>query len=441
MLRPILLSIILYLLPFGVSAQIWDSLNAGTNGPVYSIHLEVANNALWVGGGFTQAGSNGGAYLSLWRNGNWQAEGNPNDTVRSIIEVDDVPFVGGDFTQLGGNSTNGFAQLFNGNWQPLGSAIDNGTVTALQIYDNGIAVGGTFQSVNGQTFNHIGLWNINGWQPLGAGLNGPVRAMASLNDELYVAGDFTQAGNLTVEGFAKWNGAQWVAIPGATFGANGGTVQSLEVWFGRLYAGGCFDSIDNKEAHNIALFDGLQWFPLGDGTSGCVYAMEGLPDLYVGGDFTEAGGEPRQRLAKWTGSAWGDAGGNFDGPIYDLDGSNSQLFVAGSFGQVSNDKGQFNVNNIARLDFTTGIDILPLQSGLRVYPNPAQDQVFIATPPTLVQFTVLLTDMTGRTLLQHEVSQPGIATIPVRDLPTGLYLLHVLEDNVRQATGRLVIAR
>lgn len=441
MFRPVLLFFFCWIPTLSASAQVWDSLGKGVNAPIYTLHLEVASNTLWAGGAFTQAGSNGGGFLSIWRNGSWQVEGNPNDTVRSIIEVDNVPFVGGDFTQIGGVNTNGFGQLFNGAWQPLGSSIDNGEVTDLQIYDNGVAVGGTFQSINGQSFKHIGLWTINGWQPLGAGLNGPVTTMAALNDELYVAGDFTQAGGIGVEGIAKWNGAQWVAVPGATFGTSGGAIHSLEVWFGRLYAGGCFDSINTKAAHNIALFDGLQWFPLGDGTNGCVYAMEGLPDLYVGGDFSAAGGKNRLRLAKWTGSAWGDAGGDFDGPVLALDGSNSQLFVAGDFSTVTSDKGQYPVNHIARLDFTTGIDNPANNTALRLFPNPASDQVFISTPPTLAQFTILLTDMAGRTVKQHQVNQPGTANVSVTDLPNGMYLLHVLEDNIRQASGRLVIAR
>lgn len=439
MLRTISLSIFLLLTPI-LSAQVWDSLGAGASGPIYTLYWQSANNSLLVGGAFTSIGQTNAANLANWENGNWQSPGLFNDTVHALLSLDNLLFAGGGFTQVNGQVSNGLAQRINGQWQPI-SGIDNGSVTALQGYENGVAIGGTFTTINGQSFSHIALWNGATWEPLGSGLNGPVEAMATLNNELYAAGNFTQAGTTTVNGMARWNGAAWEAVPGIDFGKNGGAIHSLTVWFGRLYAGGCFDSLSNKAANNIALFDGQQWFPLGDGTNDCVYALKGLDDLYIGGAFTLAGGEAHGRLAKWTGSSWTSAQGDFDGPVYALEGSSSQLFVAGQFTTVANDKGVFTVNNIARFDFTTGIDNPLTKGGLNIFPNPATTQIAIATPPTLVRFTILLIDMQGRPVLRHEVGQPGTTVITVDHLPAGVYLLHVLEDNIRQASGRLVLTR
>ncbi len=434
--------LIFFCFPVLAQAQVWDSLESGVNAPVYALHLESSTNQLWVGGAFTTADQQNLPYLAKWNNNSWSSVGTPDDTVLAVLEVDDVPYLGGAFSQMEGQAANGFAQRQGSNWAPIGNPLDGGTVRALQSYNNGIVVAGDFTQVGGQNVNHIAFWDGSIWTPLGQGLNGPVKALAALNGNLYAAGDFTAASGVAVEGLARWNGVQWEAVPGTNFGNQGGSIHDLEVWYGRLYAGGCFDTIDNQAAHNIALFDGQGWFPLSAGTDDCVFALEGLTELYVGGDFSTVDSTmPAGRLAKWDGGQWTAGEGDFNGPIFTMEGNASQLYVAGDFSAVTSDRGTLPVNHITRLDFTTGIDRIPAASGLRLFPNPATTQVTLATPPTLTQFTILLTDLSGRLMSTHFIQQPGTTTLSVAHLPNGVYLIHLMEDNVRQASGRLVVAR
>src|SRR6266487_4337478 len=48
--------------------------------------------------------------------------------------------------------------------------------------------------------------------PLPPGLDGPVSAMTTVGKNLYVAGDFKNAGSVAASGLASWNGQQWTGL-------------------------------------------------------------------------------------------------------------------------------------------------------------------------------------------------------------------------------------
>ncbi|MCC7066629.1 MAG: hypothetical protein IT456_27795, partial [Planctomycetes bacterium] len=51
------------------------------------------------------------------------------------------------------------------------------------------------------------------WSELGAGIDGEVRAIASLpNGDLVVGGSFTSAGNVLADNIARWDGTSWSAM-------------------------------------------------------------------------------------------------------------------------------------------------------------------------------------------------------------------------------------
>jgi hypothetical protein len=85
---------------------------------------------------------------------------------------------------------------------------------------------------------------------------------------IIVTGSFQSMGNVTVNGFAKWDGTSW-----SSFGTKGNSMAALSIdYSGRIYAGGSFDTIG-----------GIKGF---DST------------LYVGGKFTPAAGKYSPNIAK-----------------------------------------------------------------------------------------------------------------------------------------------
>lgn len=78
------------------------------------------------------------------------------------------------------------------------------------------------------------------WATLGSGLNGTVNTIvAAANGDLYVGGSFTEAGGITANRIAKWDGANWSGV-GTGLSSIGNVIE--ESPSGEIYVGGFFGS-------------------------------------------------------------------------------------------------------------------------------------------------------------------------------------------------------
>ena len=216
----------------------------------------------------------------------------------------------------------------------------NGTVFALAADGQGnLYVGGEFTEAGGLPAKNIARWN-NGWSPLGEGINGPVNALAiDSNGTVYAGGSFTNAGSVIAANIAAWNGSAWSPLGSGTTAP----VKALAVGpGGLLYAGGHFLFAGGNLVNSIARWNGNVWsglvFGLDTGTNGSVLAMafDGSGALYAGGLFTNAGGVPAKFVARWSSGTWSSLGTNIQngtsGPVEALAvDNNGILFVGGNF--------------------------------------------------------------------------------------------------------------
>jgi hypothetical protein len=209
-----------------------------------------------------------------------------------------------------------------------------------------------------------------GWQalsttPSNPGVNGTVNATlmwdpdgpaGSITPRLVVGGNFTLAGNTTVNNIALYDPAtgQWSALG---LGIRGGinpdgttpTVHALTTLpNGDLVVGGKFTIAGNGLASNIARWNGSTWSALGTGITGTatVYALTSLPngELFVGGSFNTSvsgpgGGFTSRFIARWNGSAWFLISlPSVNGAVYALksipSGNNGSVIVGGRFTSV-----------------------------------------------------------------------------------------------------------
>jgi hypothetical protein len=345
----------------------WSALGGGTNGEVHA--LTVFDNgsgiALYAGGDFTTAGGSSAPRVARWNGASWSAEGNLyGGAVEALAVFDDgggrALFAGGLFASLGATGLRlpYVAKRSGSAWTALGSGI-SGSVGALATFDDGsgpaLHAAGYFDQAGGVLVHSIARWDGSHWSALGSGLLGSagysaqVAALAVYDDgsgpALYAGGLITNAGGVTANGIAKWNGTSWSALGN---GVNG-SVASLAVFDDGsgpcLYVGGNFVSAGQLSVMYLARWNGAGWAPVGNGIAGEVDALlvwdDGTgPALYAGGRFWgPIGGPATHYIAKWNGTSWTGLGGGLTGTsaptvralaAYD-DGSGSALYVGGEF--------------------------------------------------------------------------------------------------------------
>lgn len=281
----------------------WSPLGSGVvDASSASVHALAVfddgdGSALFAGGHFDTAGNVVANNIAMWDGEQWSALGSgTNDDVSALVEFDDGNgpslYAGGYFTTAGGISANRIAKWNGENWAALGSGLTNGSfpaVHALSVFDDGsgaaLYVGGTFTTAGGASSNYIAKWNGTSWSSLspmlaGTSLRG-VFALRVFDDgrgpALYVGGSFTAAGDVRVNGIARWDGTSW--SPLAT-GIDG----------------------DQPGVNELAVHD--------DGSG---------PSLFAAGLFKTAGGNSSPFIAKWTFIVdWRQLSKCFGGPGYEI---------------------------------------------------------------------------------------------------------------------------
>jgi hypothetical protein len=260
------------------------------------------------------------------------------------------PVAGGYFLKAGEVVVNHIARWNGGEWQPLGTGM-NGTVEALTTWDPDgagggapqLIAGGGFTSAGGMTAASIARWDGSAWHGLGSGMSSSVYALAAWDPDgdgpvmpqLIAGGFFVEAGGVTVNRVARWDGTAWQPM-GA--GMNG-PVYALTVWDADgdgpekalPVAGGSFTSAGGVAAGGIAVWDGALWRALGPGVNGAVFSLTtwdpdgagtGPLQVVAGGSFTQAGAVTVNRIARWNGPWWGGSwqgvGAGMNGHVYAL---------------------------------------------------------------------------------------------------------------------------
>jgi hypothetical protein len=356
----------------------WSALGTGMNDQINEIILD--GSTLLFGGLFTQADDLPANHVARFDGVNWSALGNRGRDQgaatfsRSIHAAGGKVYLGGLFTGVGSTRASRIAGWDGTNWFPLGSGLkgtNEGTGVAanvIAVNGNDVYVGGSFTNAGGVSANAIARWDGATWSALGSGVNGSVSAIAFLGSDVYVGGNFTSAGGVSVFHIAKWNGSAWSALPGPFAGTiNNFFVNALAVSGNDLYVGGSFFAGGN--ATNIARFNGGQWFSLGPSVNDRVSAIAiSGSNVYVGGRFTSAGLLSANRIARWDGSTWSPLGSGIGGSgtpnvnAIALIGTN--VYAGGTF---TNAAGLY-VNRVAKWD---GLSWSALGSGVLTQPGNA----------------------------------------------------------------------
>jgi hypothetical protein len=326
-------------------------------------------------------------------------------TVNAVAYDSSYIYIGGNFSSVAGTKASNIARYDRvaAKWEPLAESftylgnIENaegtsGEVNALWLTGSYLFVGGNFQTVNN---GHMQVDNIARWEPafnkwqelldtsspgLFVGVNGPVYAITSNSNFIYVGGAFTSAGSLTVSvsNVARWNSSSqlWTPLDGVIGGSGvSGTVYSLYVGAGsNLYIGGNYEYADwptsSTIANNISYFNITfnTWNVLIDSggqpgvldvsfvwTNANVYAISSDgTNLYLGGDFiwinTGSGFFVANNIVIYTSSSvWDYTTLIVPSTVRALDFNGTSLYVGGLFGTVGS---SVSSEKLAQYNFT-----------------------------------------------------------------------------------------
>jgi hypothetical protein len=324
----------------------------GTNGHVLAV-VRIGSD-VYIGGIFTAVGLVSANNVARWNGATWSSLGTGaangvDDTVYALAATStgDV-YVGGNFTQAGGAGASYIARWNGAAWSPLGSGAANGTnntVYTLAATSTGdVYVGGNFTQAGGAGANFIARWNGTGWSPLSTGLDERVQALAiASNGDLYVGGLFSLAGNINTRYIAKWNGISWNGVGNGYYFL--GSISSLAIaGNGDVYAAHTTYGVAGGRVGTVSKWNGAVWSAVGTGTefvgstdntvSAIAIASNG--DVYAGGQFSQVNGTAASNLARWNGTAWSAVGtgaaNGTNGAIYALTtASSGDLYVGGVF--------------------------------------------------------------------------------------------------------------
>lgn len=328
----------------------WAPLGAGVNGTVNAIVIK--GDTVFVGGAFSQAGGAAASNIARWdrASGRWFPLGEGLDGgVRALALIDGLLYVGGSFA--------GYLARWDGQGWEAPSGETDGVVQTLAAGPGGaLYAGGFFRTIDGVAANRIARWDGTSWAPLGGGMNGSrenVNVIVPLGEDLYVGGDFGDAGGATgTRNLARWSigTERWSALGGGV----SAEVDSIAVAGGSVYVGGAFRQAGGLEIRRLARWSiGAEaWSPVGgglDGSAEVLLAAGGA--LYAGGLFTWAGDTAAHHIARFdpSTSAWGGlgpgaAGGGLNNIVYEVATDGDAVYVAGLFTA----RGQQPLSHIAR---------------------------------------------------------------------------------------------
>ncbi len=188
----------------------WHTIGSGIPGGFGVYAMEVFQNELYVGGYFSTINGISTPGIARFDGANWHSLATgTNGPVLALFPdtVNNRLYIGGQFTIAGGVSTpTGIAYWDGVSWYPAGLEPYVPSV-AIYVY-NGKLYNATTQYglVNslGDTIKNICWLEGNIWRDVGGGLNAEANAFMEFQNELYVGGHFTHAGDSLVNGIAKW---------------------------------------------------------------------------------------------------------------------------------------------------------------------------------------------------------------------------------------------
>lgn len=345
-----------------------------TNGTIQTA-ISDGNGGWYVGGSFSQV--DGQSFRNLVHilsdftlDDNFRPE--PNSTVNTLLKVNNLLYVGGSFTQIGSEGIPYVACLdLNQNgiavstWRPN----PNSTVSALALNgQNSVFIGGSFTSIAGKNqryFADIGLVEDSLLQSIST--DSRVNSIQTSGNDVYLGGSFTNAGHSAQYGAITLPSSDY---PDDDFPLFNSTIETIiSDGNGGWFVGGGFSQVNGQSVGRLAhilpdysVDPGWQVSP-----NSTVYRLylDGSY-LYVGGSFTQVNGSPQPYAVKIdldNGNNITSWNPQLNSTVYAILQVGGVVYLGGSFTTV----GGQNQRYFATVDALTGAYIQSVSANSTVY--------------------------------------------------------------------------
>lgn len=400
-------------------------------------------------------------------------------SIKAMLEYKGELYVGGTFVDIGGISVKRIARFDGTTWRDVGGGVTSGgspAVTAMAIYDGELYVAGDIRKVGTVDVKNVARWDGTTWRPVGTGLGSEGIAVSmtvdTINNFLYVGGGFSTTGDgISVRGIAMWDGEVWDSVGTPIAGA-----RDMVMYKNKLYVGGSGSGVTDTI---VAEWDGKNWKPI-YGPNSTVFSLATYKDeLYVGGAFTKVNDDDIHGIARYKDTttikncnylqprifiSYNDVADSSRVQFknnnkyassweWDFDDGN-QAFVQNPEHKYT-DVGTYNVTVTVTHDGCTVsttrevvVDkvlstpsISPKGGGLKVYPNPAKDEITIAlNSKMLVNPKIEIYSLEGKIVYSEKLKVKSEKTIVnLNKLSKGIYLVKLFDNNKEISSEKIVV--
>ncbi len=435
----------------------FEPMKGGVNGRVNAI-VSDNNLGLFVGGDFDTAGQGAAGSMANYINGfagfDWMKVGNTGfaGVVNDFIYFKGELYVAGNFYMVDSVYVNSGVVKWDGNkWEAVGDfyvgALFN-YVLDLEVYRDTLYAGGFFRakSTVPEYFESIAKWDGTDWVNAGVNLTGEVRKMHVHDGKLVIGGNFQMNTGAPIQ-----NAIMLDSTGVSFFGAGPGiAVNDIATYNNELYIATDFTNQAKTDTMGLAVYRNSKWEVLFDGTISHNFATGGIKALATstsvnalifGGDFsiTPLVGNFGRNLGYLRGSSVSAYGG-LDSTVRELAIINSSLFIGGDFvGYDFMPPGSPMLNHITKVDLGPTFSVKEVSKTLAVdiYPNPSDGHFIIAKDDNNWK-DFSLSDLQGRTYQIEPTEHNEGWLFDISHLASGTYVIS-MNDGELKATKTVVI--
>ncbi len=167
------------------------------------------------------------------------------------------------------NGYSNFMKVVDGQLEKVAQGFAfEGVGAAIKELDNKLYAGGWLKAMDDEEYHSLYYYQNGQLHALPEEPNDLIFAMTTYQDGLYVAGGFTQIGNMPCNNVARWDGHQWTCLTNEPFErlltdgidtviqpCSGQCIKDIVVWNDTLYIAGTFNRYGETETKRIAKLD------------------------------------------------------------------------------------------------------------------------------------------------------------------------------------------